>query len=386
MFAFAPGEEPRAKTVKSSHCTMANLALIGAMLAAIDRERDALRALYESANGESWRLDGWLGGGSVCKWSGVECDAHGQVKQLDLGGNKNVRGTMPASLGHLTALRFLRLDEARLSGTCPGTLGQLVHLVELFGNANRLSGTLPVQLGRLSSLRVLESSANSLSGTIPAALGGLTSLQRLHLDHTRLSGTAPPQLGRLGHLEALWLHENAGISGTLPTQYGRLGALSLGFSLASTRLSGTLPSQIAALGALQHLWITSTHLSGTLPHLLPPRLEGLELHANSLSGTLPRSLSGLHSLRRCVLIRAQGPLQVKHAHRPEDPLNVPDSNTFACPLPDGIPGACQTGLRCGAHARKLALVRGSGRRGGGRRGGGRGRARGMARGRRHDTT
>ena len=360
------------------------MAVLGmsAMLTAVDHERDALRALYESASGDTWRLGGWLGGGSVCKWSGIECDAHGQ--QLDLGGNKNVRGTMPAALGRLTALRYLRLDEARLSGTCPEALGQLVHLVELFGNANRLSGTLPQQLGRLSSLRVLELSANSLSGTIPAALGGLASLQRLHLDHTRLSGTAPPQLGRLGRLEALWLHENAGISGSLPTQYGRLAALSLGFSLASTSLSGTLPTQLAALEALQNLWVASTRLSGTLPRLLPPRLEGLELHANRLSGTLPRSLAGLHSLRRCVLIRAQGPLQAKHAHRPDDPTNVADSNAFACPLPDGTPAACQTGFRCGAaHARKLATMRGSGRRGAGRRGGG---GRGRTRGRRHDAT
>lgn len=317
-------------------------ALSFSLITALVAKYSALEHLYAAAGGSSWNSrSGWMGGGNVCKWHGIECTS-GEVTTVDLGGN-GVKGTLPSQLAQLTALSILNIDESHLSGTLPTGLGALSGLTTImFGSNRRLSGTLP-QLGS-TALQVIDLSGTRLSGSLPTAL--CPKLQRIHCDHSSISGTVPTQLGHLSSLQALWLMETH-ISGSLPTQISRLGMLSLGFSLAKTRLSGTLPSEIGQLRRLQHLWLDHTNLSGSVPASLGAmRLRGLELHANRLSGSLPNQISNLSgSLHTCVLAAAQGPLQPKHSQRPED-RPEPDTNHFTCPLPPGLPTPCVPMLQC----------------------------------------
>jgi hypothetical protein len=87
-------------------------------------------------------------------------------------------GTIPKSLGTLTALADLWLQNNQLRGTIPSSLGILTTLIQLYLYNNLLSGTIPSSLGALTALISLSLERNHLSGTIPSSLGALTALAR----------------------------------------------------------------------------------------------------------------------------------------------------------------------------------------------------------------
>ena len=67
----------------------------------------ALMELYTATNGVQWLNDtGWGGKSSVCTWYGVQCDATGNVTQLNLAYN-NLHGRLTAGLVNLTQMRIL---------------------------------------------------------------------------------------------------------------------------------------------------------------------------------------------------------------------------------------------------------------------------------------
>ena len=88
----------------------------------------ALVDLYKSLDGMNWsHSNNWNSSRPVATWAGVQVsDVAGapRVTALYLGGNK-LRGTLPKSIGQLTALRSLQLQYNReLTGTIPTELYQ----------------------------------------------------------------------------------------------------------------------------------------------------------------------------------------------------------------------------------------------------------------------
>ena len=82
-------------------------------------ERDALVALYESTGGDDWDINrGWLSGGPLSTWHGVETNSDGQVVELYLFDN-SLSGSLPPEIGNLTELRTLTLLLNDLSGSLP---------------------------------------------------------------------------------------------------------------------------------------------------------------------------------------------------------------------------------------------------------------------------
>ena len=69
-----------------------------------------------------------------------------------------------------TRVAELELDNEGLEGTIPPSLGELSALVTLDLSDNELTGAIPAELGRLSNLEVLRLSGNNLTGCIPLAL------------------------------------------------------------------------------------------------------------------------------------------------------------------------------------------------------------------------
>lgn len=123
-------------------------------------ERQALIALYESTDGDSWASnDGWKDGGlaldgfalpgTECSWHGVECSGD-NLRRINLT-NNGLSGTIPPELGNLTILYQLFLNSNQLTGSIPPELGNLVNLDYLYLAYNQLSGTIP--LNRKKSLR-----------------------------------------------------------------------------------------------------------------------------------------------------------------------------------------------------------------------------------------
>ena len=69
-----------------------------------------------------------------------------------------------------TRVAELELDDEGLDGTIPPSLGELSALVTLDLSDNSLTGEIPAELGRLSNLETLRLSGNSFTGCIPLAL------------------------------------------------------------------------------------------------------------------------------------------------------------------------------------------------------------------------
>ena len=110
-------------------------------------------------------------------------------------------GSIPSSLGNLTNLTFLGLDNNQLTGSIPSSLGNLTNLTHLWLSSNQLTGSIPSSLGNLTNLAYLDLSSNQLTGSIPSSLGNLTNLDltfgaALWLFDNQLSGSIPAALCR----------------------------------------------------------------------------------------------------------------------------------------------------------------------------------------------
>ena len=112
-------------------------------------------------------------------------------------------GPIPAELGSLSHLRWLRLAGNRLTGPIPPQLGSLSRLENLHLSGNQLSGSIPTQLGGLEQLRSISLSGNAgMSGVVPGPLGNLRRLEEFLAGDTRLC--APTDASSQNWLKAVW--------------------------------------------------------------------------------------------------------------------------------------------------------------------------------------
>ena len=91
--------------------------------AVLAAEKAILEALYTSAGGSGWaRRDNWGSSAAVGEWSGVHIGPDGRVQDLRLARNGLV-GTLPATLGNLSGLESLRLEQnPGLEGSLPASI------------------------------------------------------------------------------------------------------------------------------------------------------------------------------------------------------------------------------------------------------------------------
>lgn len=126
-----------------------------------------------------------------CDWEGVFCDAAGRVEWIDLE-QQDVRGRIPDDLALLSsALTSLGLWRNQMTGTIPSSLGTLTALVDLDLGDNQLVGTIPSSLATLTALSIIEIDGNRLSGTIPSFLGSFTALTWVDLAESMFTGFLP---------------------------------------------------------------------------------------------------------------------------------------------------------------------------------------------------
>jgi hypothetical protein len=87
----------------------------------------------------------------------------------------------------------LFLINACSGGTIPNSIGRLTALTSLYLASNGLTGTIPEHaISLLTALNHLQLQNNDLEGTIPAnAIGELTKLEYLSLSGNDISGTIP---------------------------------------------------------------------------------------------------------------------------------------------------------------------------------------------------
>ncbi|CAD6337056.1 unnamed protein product [Miscanthus lutarioriparius] len=83
-----------------------------------------------------------------------------------------------------------------LSGLLSPSIGNLTKLETLLLQNNNIIGPIPTEIGKLAKLRTLVLSSNKLHGTIPNSLGCLGSLQYIDLSYNNLSGPIPKTSAR----------------------------------------------------------------------------------------------------------------------------------------------------------------------------------------------
>ncbi|XP_022891226.1 protein NSP-INTERACTING KINASE 2-like isoform X2 [Olea europaea var. sylvestris] len=101
-----------------------------------------------------------------------------------------------------------------LSGKISPSIGNLTHLQSILLQDNNITGPIPVEMGRLPKLQTIDLSDNLLTGPIPSSLSQIKSLQYLRLNNNSLTGTIPP-LGNMTQLSFVDLSYN-NLSGPVP--------------------------------------------------------------------------------------------------------------------------------------------------------------------------
>ncbi|KAB5538286.1 hypothetical protein DKX38_015819 [Salix brachista] len=126
-----------------------------------------------------------------CSWIMVTCSTDGFVTTLGAP-SQSLSGTLSPSIGNLTNLQSLLLQDNNISGHIPAELGKLPNLKTIDLSSNNFSGQIPSTLSNLNSLHYLRLNNNSLNGAIPASLANITQLTFLDLSYNNLNTPVPP--------------------------------------------------------------------------------------------------------------------------------------------------------------------------------------------------
>ncbi|KAM0072640.1 putative protein kinase RLK-Pelle-LRR-XII-1 family [Helianthus debilis subsp. tardiflorus] len=212
-------------------------------------------------------LRSWNDSLPFCMWRGVTCGRrHRRVTSLNLTG-RGLEGSLSPSVGNLSFLRSIILDDNRFYGTIPPEISHLSRLQKLSLRKNLFTGDIPANLSSCSKLR------NNFTGGIPSSIGNLTYLEDLYLGENPLGGNIPDSLNQLKELRRVNLERN--------------------------RLIGEFPLFFYNLSMLEVLGIAINQLHGNLPNNLclnQPHLRELSISINHFSGSLPPSISNCSEL------------------------------------------------------------------------------------------
>lgn len=81
------------------------------------------------------------------------------------------------------------------------------------------AGTLPPSWGFLSKLRYIYMDNNKLSGPLPPAWSGLAALEQLTLANNALTGTVPATWSSWGRAQVVTLYGNRQLTGCVPAAW-----------------------------------------------------------------------------------------------------------------------------------------------------------------------
>ncbi|KAG5521255.1 hypothetical protein RHGRI_033717 [Rhododendron griersonianum] len=130
-----------------------------------------------------------------CSWAMIACSPDKLVTGLG-SPSQNLSGTLSPSIGNLTNLQSILMQNNNISGPIPSELGRLPKLQTLYLNDNFFTGGIPSSLAHLKSLQFLKLNNNSLSGAIPSSLANMTQLSFLDLSFNNLTGPVPRFLAK----------------------------------------------------------------------------------------------------------------------------------------------------------------------------------------------
>ncbi|KAK3212184.1 hypothetical protein Dsin_016890 [Dipteronia sinensis] len=157
----------------------------------VNYEVQALMGIKYSLRDPHGVLDNWDGDAvDPCSWTMVTCSPESLVIGLGTP-SQNLSGTLSPSIGNLTNLQIVLLQNNNITGPIPSEIGRLSKLQTLDLSNNLFTGEIPSSLGRLRSLKYMRLNNNSLSRAIPMPLANMTQLAFLDLSFNNLSGPVP---------------------------------------------------------------------------------------------------------------------------------------------------------------------------------------------------
>ncbi|KAK4845955.1 hypothetical protein QYF36_011137 [Acer negundo] len=238
-----------------------------------------------------------------------------ELLTLDLSNNKNLKGSLPSSIGNLKKLTNLILVGCSFSGPIPDSIGSLQQLVFLSLNSNSFIGKIPASIGNLSNLYWLDLTDNQLDGTIPVSdevspgLDMLVHTGHFHLGKNKLSGRIPEKLFNSDMKLIHVLFDNNQLTGPLPSSLGLVKTLEV-VNFDRNLLSETVPSNLNDLTNLYALFLSNNRLTGPIPNLTNlTTLSYLDLSNNTFDPSpIPSWFSTLQSLTTLTMehTRLQG--------------------------------------------------------------------------------
>ncbi|KAL8200639.1 hypothetical protein R6Q57_011978 [Mikania cordata] len=135
---------------------------------------------------ENWDADSV----DPCSWTMVTCSSESLVIGLGTP-SQNLSGTLSPSIGNLTNLEIVLLQNNRITGPIPAEIGKLKKLQTIDLSDNQFTNEIPSSLGQLTSLQYMRLNNNSLSGPIPQLVANMTQLAFVDLSFNNLSGPVP---------------------------------------------------------------------------------------------------------------------------------------------------------------------------------------------------
>ncbi|KAK1432969.1 hypothetical protein QVD17_09872 [Tagetes erecta] len=135
---------------------------------------------------ENWDADAV----DPCSWTMVTCSAESLVIGLGTP-SQNLSGKLSPSIGNLTNLQIVLLQNNNITGPIPKEIGKLKMLQTLDLSDNHFTNEIPSSLGHLTALQYMRLNNNSLSGPIPESVVNMTQLAFVDLSFNNLSGPVP---------------------------------------------------------------------------------------------------------------------------------------------------------------------------------------------------
>jgi len=291
----------------------------------VEGDRQALVDLYNATNGDNWNNNtGWLNGNPSNSWYGVEVDGNGRVIKLDLY-NNNLEGSLPASIGNLSKLRFLSLkNNSGIYTEIPASIANWVNAeVLLFANdqlntpfneppgppvynhhwgknynasRSKYTGTIPDVFDQMPNLRILQIGWQQHldEAPFPSTLYQHNTLEILELQGTRRTGTLSDTFN-LPELRILFLGNNE-FEGSLPSSLSNSTKMvNLKIENSDTfdsinKLSGGIPESYTNFTEIRYFYVHGQNLSGEVPAFMIDAwvdLREIALRNNNFHGEIP---------------------------------------------------------------------------------------------------
>ncbi|XP_052154445.1 leucine-rich repeat receptor protein kinase HPCA1-like [Oryza glaberrima] len=221
-----------------------------------------------------------------------------KVTWLDLADNQLI-GPIPNSRDHgagfdqLLKAQHFHLNQNKLQGSVPDYLfNSSMELKHILFDRNNFSGSIPASIGVLSKLEVLRLNDNAFTGQVPA-MNNLTMLHVLMLSNNKLTGLMPNLTG-IGALENVDLSNNSFVPSEVPSWFSELPKLTT-LTMQSVSLSGQLPQKLFSFPDLQHVILSDNQLNETLDmgNNISKQLNLVDIQNNKIASvTLYNNLKG----------------------------------------------------------------------------------------------